>query len=217
MALSTFWVADPWLRVCSNYGLQYDIKFNVKKSVVMIARTKEDRKLCLPSFYLSGQELKVVAKAKYLGHFIRDDFCDDDDIQRQCCKLYGQANMLARKFHMCNVKVKTSLFRAYCTPLYTAHLWCSYSKAKMHKIKVAYNDALRILLKCPRWTSASHLFVTNNVPTFHAVLRNFMYRFMCRLTESKNTILTALTNPALSDTRYTSKLWKHWNTHIYLF
>ena len=88
------------LRVCSNYGLQYDIKFNVKKSVVMIARTKEDRKLCLPSFYLSGQELNVVAKAKYLGHIIRDDFCDDDDIQRQCCKLYGQANMLARKFHV---------------------------------------------------------------------------------------------------------------------
>ena len=34
-------------------------------------------------------------------------------------------------------------FRAYRTPLYTAHLWCSYSKAKINKIKVAYNDALR--------------------------------------------------------------------------
>ena len=55
------------LRVCSDYGLQYDIKFNVKKSVVMIARTKEDKKLCLPSFYLSRQELKVVAKTKSPG------------------------------------------------------------------------------------------------------------------------------------------------------
>ena len=78
------------LRVCSNYGLQYDIKFNVKKSVVTIARMKEDRMLCLPSFYLSGQELNVVAKAKYLGHIFRDDFCDNDNIQRQCCKWYGQ-------------------------------------------------------------------------------------------------------------------------------
>ena len=52
----------------------------------MFARMKEDRKLCFASFYLSRQELNVVAKAKYLGHIIRDDFCDDDDIQRQCCK-----------------------------------------------------------------------------------------------------------------------------------
>ena len=52
----------------------------------MIARTKEDRKLCFSSFYLSGPELNIVAEAKYLGHILRDDFCDDDDIQRQCCK-----------------------------------------------------------------------------------------------------------------------------------
>ncbi len=31
------------LRVCSNYGVQHDIVFNTKKSVVMIFKTKEDR------------------------------------------------------------------------------------------------------------------------------------------------------------------------------
>ncbi len=46
-------------------------------------------------------------------------------------------NMLARKFYMCTVDVKIALFRAYCT----------YSKAKMKKLQVAINDALRILLK----------------------------------------------------------------------
>lgn len=50
------------LRVCSNYELQHDIKFNAKKSVVMIVRTKEDRKLCFPSFYLSGQDLTWLLK-----------------------------------------------------------------------------------------------------------------------------------------------------------
>lgn len=51
-------------------------------------------------------------------------------------------------------------------------LWCSCSKAKMKKRQVAFNDSIRILLKLPRQTSASHMFVTRNVPTFHAVLRN---------------------------------------------
>lgn len=31
-------------RVCSCYGVQYNIKFNSKKSVVMIIRTKDDQK-----------------------------------------------------------------------------------------------------------------------------------------------------------------------------
>ena len=43
----------------------------------------------------------VVKKVKCLGHVIRDDLRDDDDVQRgrMCGKLYGQANMLARKKH----------------------------------------------------------------------------------------------------------------------
>jgi len=72
----------------------------------MIVRTKEDLKSKFPSFYLNDQVLNVVTKVKYLGHVIRNDLNDDDDIQRQCCKLYGQANVLARKFYMCTEDVK---------------------------------------------------------------------------------------------------------------
>jgi len=92
----------------------------------------------------------VVQKVRHLGHIFRNDLSDDDDVQQQCCKLYAQANMVARKFHMCTEDVKTALFRAYCTPLYTAHLWCSYSKGKMKKIQVALHVTFRILLKLPR-------------------------------------------------------------------
>jgi len=45
----------------------------------------------------------------------------------------------------------------------------------MKKLQVAYNDALRILLRVPRWTSTSQMFVSNIVPTLHAVLRRYMY------------------------------------------
>ena len=75
-----------------------DIKFNPKKSVIMVARTKEDQKLKFPSFYLSDQLLETVNTVKYLGHIIRDDLSDDGDIQRQCYKMYAQANLLARTF-----------------------------------------------------------------------------------------------------------------------
>ncbi len=153
-------------------------------------KTKEDKKSNFPSFVLADQVLGVVSKFRYLGHIIRDDLCDDDDIQRQCCKLYAQANMLARKFSKCTDDVKIALFRSYCTSLYTAQLWCRYSAAKMKKIQVAYNDAFRILLKHPRWTSASHMFVSSDMPTFHAVLRKVIFSFICRL--NHNGVVMAL-------------------------
>ena len=99
-------------------------------------------------------------EVKYLGHCISDDLTDDKDIHRQCCKLYAQANMLKRKLYMCSTDVKASLFKAYCTPLYTAQLWGSYQVKSIHRLNVAYNDALRLLLRIPRWHSASQLSVS---------------------------------------------------------
>ncbi len=51
----------------------------ILKSVVLIARTKDDIKCVCPTFSLAGEPLAVVKKVKYLGHVIRDDLCDDDD------------------------------------------------------------------------------------------------------------------------------------------
>ena len=128
---------------------------------------------------------------------------------------YGQANMLARKFNMCSTAVKVALFRAFCTPLYTAHLWRAYRKSNMKKLTVAYNDGMRMLLRIPRWSSASQMFVNVGVPTCHALIRNLMYRFMCRLTASENSIIQALVKPGLSSVRFSSTLWRHWRACLY--
>ena len=53
----------------------------------------------------------------------------------------------------------------------------------MQRLKVAYNDAMRILLKIARGGSANQMFVTAEVSTFHALLRNLMFQFMKRLGE----------------------------------
>ncbi len=75
------------LRICSRYGSDFDIKYNAKKSNIMIVRSRED-------FSLSGSVLKVCNESKYLGHYITDDLSDDRDMYTQCCTLYAQANML---------------------------------------------------------------------------------------------------------------------------
>jgi len=94
---------------------------------------------------------------------------DDEDIYRQCRMMYAQAYILKHRFGMCTDKVKVSLFKVYCAPLYTAHLWSNFKKANRRRLKVAYNDAMRILLKRPKWSSASETFVTAGVNAFKAV------------------------------------------------
>ena len=203
------------LRICSQYGSDFDIKFNGKKSNVMIVRSKEDNKLSFPAFFLSGTVLKICEEVKYLGHYLTDDLSDDRDIQRQYRMMYAQANMLIRKFSMCSSSVKITLFETFCTPMYTAHLWRRYKSRSMQKLKVAYNDGMRLLLKVPRRSSASQMFVNVGVSTCPAVLRNFMYSFMCRISVSPNSIITALVNPAMSTVRFTSRLWNHWRFSLY--
>ena len=121
------------LNICSSYGVESDVLYNAKKSVILICRTKEDQKLNFPVFYLSGHAINVSSSCKYLGHIINDKMEDDADMYRQRRMLYAQANMLVRKFHYCSDEVKVNLFRAYCTPLYTApfNLWVNYKKRKL--------------------------------------------------------------------------------------
>jgi hypothetical protein len=128
----------------------------------------------------NGKVLPELEITKYLGHYITNDFRDDKDIHRQCRKLYGQGNMLIRKFNMCTADVKVCLFRTFCTPLYTAQLWWNYYDYSLKKLKVAYNDIMCMLLRLPRWHSASEMFVNLNVLTCQALVRNLIFKVSLR-------------------------------------
>ncbi len=61
------------LKICSECGVDFDIKFNSKKSNAMIVKVKDDQMVSFHHFYLSGEVLNVCSVAKYLGHFYTDD------------------------------------------------------------------------------------------------------------------------------------------------
>ncbi len=43
---------------------------------------------------------------------------------------------------------------------------------------------MRILLKKPRWSSATDLFCKARVQSFPALMRNLIYEFICRLDDT---------------------------------
>ena len=78
----------------------------------------------------------------------------------------------------------------------------------------AYNDCIWILLKKLSWCSPSNLFCNAGVSTFQALLRNLMYKSICRLNDSQDAIIMRLANPGFSVVQNQSPLWKHWTIFI---
>ena len=133
------------LKICELYSDEHAVLYNPKKSAMVICKNEFTKNVMAPIFKINGVNIPEVSKVKYLGHIICNDMKDDLDILRQRRQLYIQGNMLVRRFHMCSVDVKTKLFRTYCTPLYTAHLWWNFSKANIRKLYVAYNNVYRMM------------------------------------------------------------------------
>ena len=142
-----------------------------------------------PSFAVNDTVIGEVAKVKYLGHVIANDMTDDADMMRQRRQLYALGNVLSRRFHMCSIEVKNTLFRSFCTPMYTCQLWWNFSVQSMHKLNVAYNNAFRFMHHLP------------------------ILQWMKRLVSSSNAlVLSAVT----SDAQYRSKIVRHWLKLLYV-
>ena len=128
------------LLACEKYSKGHAIIYNSKKSSVLICKNRATLHVSSPSFAVNDIAIGEVAKVKYLGHVITNDMTDDADMMRQRRQLYALGNVLSRRFHMCSIDVKNTLFRSFCTPLYNCQLWWNFSVQSMHKLNVAYTN-----------------------------------------------------------------------------
>ncbi|KAJ8737185.1 hypothetical protein PYW07_000456 [Mythimna separata] len=179
------------LSICEKYAMSHRLTYNVKKTEVMVF--KHDNTNCFnPVITLAGSQLKTVSTFKYLGHIIKDNLKDDDDMERQRRSIAAKSNMLARRFARCSKSVKVTLFAAYCQSFYTCYLWKNYTQRTYHALRVQYNNAFRAMLNLPWRCSASGMFAENRVDDFYAVMRKRAASFMARIRATKNTIVKAV-------------------------
>ena len=115
-----------------------------------------------------------------------DILCDDTDIARQARYLYCAANKLKTRFFKSSIEVKNILFRAHCMCFYASQLWCNYSTSAIKRLKVAYNDAYRILHGMPRYHSSRESQIYYNIDSFYALQRKITYKFVERCHLSQN-------------------------------
>ena len=152
-----------------------------------------------PKIYLGGCQLKNVNQYTYLGHIISSDLSDDADIQKHIRLLYCRANSLIRRFSCCSEKIRIFLFNMYCANVYCSSLWCVFKQATKNRLNVAYNNCFTILLRKPRFCSASRMFTEHNIRNCDALLRRNMYSLSVRLANSTNMLVNCIYE---SDIRY---------------
>ena len=96
--------------------------------------------------------------------------------------------------------------------MYSAHLWCDYLMSSYNKIRVAYNNAFRLLHGIPKYVSARLRQIYANISNFDAYIRNCLYGFYRRIELSENLIIVAIAD---SDVLFCSKFFRHFKTMLY--
>ncbi|XP_060807394.1 uncharacterized protein LOC106137482 [Amyelois transitella] len=176
------------LEVCESYAKAHGLIYNVKKSQYMIFKAGGKCPEHI-SPVLNGVKLTRVYQFRYLGHILTDDLRDDADIERERRSLAIRGNMLIRRFARCSDQVKITLFKAYCQSMYTGSLWFSYTKKSLNTLRIQYNNIFRMMLKLPRFCSASGMFAQAQTDGFHAIIRKRVSSMLRRVRGSENSIL----------------------------
>ena len=202
------------LDVCLSQAEKLNLVYNKKKTVCMCVQPRTWKLRVLPKVYLGKQLVDYVQKYKYLGSVMFNDLPDDGDVQRQIRAMYSRANMLVRKFGKCNEEIKKQLFRTYLGNSYCSQLWTRVKSHQMNKLKVAYNNSLRIFFRLPKICSIREQFVKRGILSFDEFIRKDIYSFWQRLQSSSNGIISSLVGSYLkSKDLYT---YDRWNKLLYV-
>jgi exonuclease III len=180
------------LKICENFASSHGLVYNASKSQFMVFEIGRKRMENVPHIHLHGEPLVRVDHFKYLGHVVTTDLKDDIDLERERRALSVRANMIARRFARCSREAKITLFRAYCTSLYTCSLWSRYTQRAYGALRVQFNNAFRVLMGLPRFCSASGMFADAGVDCFYATMRKRSASLMRRVRASPNNILQML-------------------------
>ncbi|XP_065662443.1 uncharacterized protein LOC136084968 [Hydra vulgaris] len=200
------------LNLCSSYAVKHDIVYNNIMSQIMCFEIYKPF-INSPSFTLSGMVLTYTSHYKYLAHLISNDMQDDKDILKHVRSIYAKANLIRRKFSSTQIPTKIMLFNAFCSPIYGCQLRYLWRKDSFHRLCIAYNNALRLILNKPPWNSASELFVKHGAHSLNVVIRKQQYSSLLLLQNSENLFIKAFVN---SDRFLQSPLMLKWRAELYL-
>ena len=134
------------IRNCEQYGQQYDVLYNAKKTfcILFSRRGLQNR----TSIYLQGSELQWTDNAKYLGSYVSNDLTETKEIQMKRGDLAGRVNTLLSNFRDASPEVLSAIFNTQCCHLYGVQCW-ALTDPNINNFVVMWNRSVRKVLGLP--------------------------------------------------------------------
>jgi hypothetical protein len=169
------------LGVCDKFASEFNVLFNANKSKCITFKKQSylvtqapPRHSASSLFSISGNCIENVYSWSHLGHILRANLLDDDDILSRRNSLVGQINSFLCNFSKVDVLVKNALFRVYCSSHYGSELW-DLTNPKVEDYCVAWRKGLRKLWKLPYdCRSVNVAVVSNTVPLYDELCRRVL-------------------------------------------
>ena len=129
---------------CVEYGIEYDILYNEKKSMCIVYTRKRNFRTdnidtCI---YLNGTKLECVKKVKHLGMWITSDLENTTELIDKRGNFIGQANHILCKYSKMSCGVKCKMIDSYCCHFYGAETW-DFNSRYFEDILTSWNIAIR--------------------------------------------------------------------------
>jgi hypothetical protein len=184
--------------ICAEYGIDYDIMYNEKKSVCIVFSRKKSPQNKI-SVYLNGAKLECVEKVKHLGMWITTDMDNSVEINNKRGHFIGQANHVLSKYSKMYSAVKCRMIEAYCCHFYGSETW-DFSHCNFNRILTSWNIAIRKAWNLPYMAHRYLLPVLAGHSPQGIIFSQFlsMYHTMC---QSKNEHVQFIANIAKTDAR----------------
>lgn len=176
-------------------ALAINMTFNVCKTVGMIFKPVNSRYVIrdiFPAFYASGQMLSLVTQFKYLGHVIRNDLCDDEDIKREIKALFTRCNILSSRFKRCSRPVKIRLFQTYCMCLFGSALWTTFTSRTLQLFISCFTKCVKRFFGYAKYDSVTDMFANLGITNAQSRLLSLNLNFVKQLRRCHNPLVSLL-------------------------
>jgi len=182
------------MHIAYEYALMHNLTFNVSKTVCMSFCV--DKGCTQPDPIVSVNEVPLswVDSYKYLGYTICNSVVgfDDKEILIRIQDMRKRMHMLFNRFHRLNFSTKKYLFMTYMNSMYCIANWVPRTLVVIRKVKVAYNDCIRLLFKFKRGVSVTDFCVKNGILTFNEMRRKACFSMLLRVKSTTNCMINII-------------------------
>jgi len=137
------------LGICEKFGETYGVKYNSKKTVCVLF--SKQSATCKPDIQLCGDRLMWVDSVKHLGHKIKFNLSEADDVRMKRCDLFNRVNTVVATLGKCDDTVLSKIFTTQCAHLYGTNIW-NFSDKSVVEYVTAWNRSVRRIFQLPYQT-----------------------------------------------------------------